>query len=207
MITAQAFTTGARATSLSRVELRLGRTVRTSQPPPYTVSIHAADKSGNPGTSLGTLTNPSSLPVGQFADAQFNPPAGGITLAGSTTYFVVLDVTGGTQQVQQRTIVETLTEDAELAGATAGWSLADETVLRLANLTAWGPPSHPRHLPRHDRARRGGDADARERRRERRHDGAELQREAGPGLDPGGAPQLHHRPPAATRTPKTVTSG
>ena len=94
---AQAFTTGSRATSQGSVELDLelnaGRT-----PPPYAVSIHAANAAGDgPGTSVGTLTKPS-IPAGEAVLARFAAPSSGITLAGGTTYFVVIDVTGGTFQ-------------------------------------------------------------------------------------------------------------
>ncbi|MYC65367.1 MAG: hypothetical protein F4X12_03440 [Acidobacteriia bacterium] len=134
---AQAFTTGSRATSLSRVELSLA--IRAgSTPPPYTVSIHAADASGNPGSSVGTLTNPSSINPNVAATANFTAPSSGITLAGGTTYFVVLDVTGGTAASRLDVLWQDTTSDAERAGATTGWSIANQNRSRQHDATAWG---------------------------------------------------------------------
>ena len=138
---AQAFTTGSRATSLSRVELGRRR-LSGREPPPYTVSIHAAKADGTPGDSLGTLTNPSLslIATGAFKAVSYAAPSEGITLAGSTTYFFVLDVddTSGTTGQRAGSFIRHTDSDAERASATAGWSIADGHFTRSFQLSAWG---------------------------------------------------------------------
>ena len=116
---AQAFTTGSHVHGykLTRVDLELRHT--SGPQPTYTVSIRA-DSSGNPGSSLGTFTNPASLP-NSFGLVQFTASGNGIDLAADTTYFVMVDATGGTQNTQWR---DTLS-NSEDAGGAEGWSVAD----------------------------------------------------------------------------------
>ena len=81
----QAFTTGSNASGyvLTRLDLVIGS---SASEPAYSVSIHE-NSSGSPGTSLGTLTNPSSLST-SFGLVEFTAPEGGIVLAANTTYRV-----------------------------------------------------------------------------------------------------------------------
>ena len=118
------FTTGSNAADyvLTRVDLEvqsLGAGTDRS------VSVHE-NSSGSPSTSLGTLTNPSSCPS-SWAMAQFTASGDGIALAASTTYFV--KATGINAGVR---VTDT---DAEDTGASAGWSIANSSVLTGNNYT------------------------------------------------------------------------
>ena len=110
---AQAFTTGSNSGGyrLTRVDLELRHT--SGAQPTYSVSIHT-DSSGSPGTSLGTLTNPSSLPS-SFGLVQFTASGKGLDLAANTTYFVVVDATSGTANTHWRD-TQSSAEDADGAG-------------------------------------------------------------------------------------------
>ena len=124
---AQAFTTGAASSTLTRVDIQF---TRSTSAPTYTVAIHS-DASGSPGTSLtdGTLTNPASLSAGLN---QFTPSGAGIDLAASTTYWVVVDVASGGNATQ----LTTTASDSE--SGTTGWSIADGNRSRnLDNTGSW----------------------------------------------------------------------
>ncbi|MCY3558675.1 MAG: hypothetical protein OXH13_08535 [Chloroflexi bacterium] len=91
--TAQPFNTGPNpgGYTLTSVELSIRQTAAT--PPGFNVSIRV-DWFGEPGATLGTLTNPSSLP------RQTNQPysrftTSGIHLNPNTKYWVLIDVTSG----------------------------------------------------------------------------------------------------------------
>ena len=129
---AQAFNTGGdtRGYKLTRVDVGL-RHASVAQPT-YSVSIHA-DSSGSPGTSLGTLTNPSSLPsIGR--PVQFTAPGDGIDLARSTTYHVVVDVSTAPGSTE----VHRTDSNAEDPGRASGWGIADGSHWRNNSSTgAW----------------------------------------------------------------------
>ena len=130
---AQAFTTGSFTLGykLTRADLRL-RLTQGAQPT-YTVQIYSADSSGNPGTSLGTLTTSTSL-AGGWQDIQFTASGDGIDLAADTTYLVVLAATvGGTQHAQW---ADTSTP-AEDSGGAAGWSIENNPRFRSNSTGAW----------------------------------------------------------------------
>ena len=116
---AQRFTTGSAAAGyrLTRVDLYL----RATSAPTYTVKIYN-DSSGVPGTSLGTLTNPtleSNLKL-----VAFTAPGSGVALDANTTYWVVLEVTtGGAGQS-----IGVTSSDAEDSGAKAGWSIGNSSL-------------------------------------------------------------------------------
>ena len=85
---AQAFTTGSNAQGykLTAVDFIIRQLSATSTPT-YTVKVHS-NSSGAPGTSLGTLTNPSNLPSNVNQLARFSASGGGIDLTADTTYVV-----------------------------------------------------------------------------------------------------------------------
>ena len=118
---AVAFTTGSHAHGyrLTRLDIRMRNGAATV--PPYSVSIHS-DSSGLPGASLGTLTNPSSLPTSN-GWAEFTASGNGIDLAKDTKYWVVVDRTGGDGS---NTFIRITTADNEEADSSAGWSIANE---------------------------------------------------------------------------------
>ncbi len=118
----QAFTTGSLSSKLTSVELLVsGGAVGPST---YSVSIHS-DSSGSPGSSLGTLTNPTRLPSSHRL-VQFTAPGGGIDLIANTTYFVK---TAGPSGSAPPYFLAT-SSDAEDAGGVAGWSIADSSSFR-----------------------------------------------------------------------------
>ena len=86
--------------------------------PTFSVTVRSAPPNMT-GVTLGTLVNPGSLAAGinTFAAA-----GAGIGLAANTTYFVVVDWTGGGALSVMRT-----TSDAEDDGAATGWSLEDSS--------------------------------------------------------------------------------
>ena len=122
---AQSFTTGSdHAYTLTRVDIALATLSGTK--PTFNVSIRK-DSSNTPGTSLGTLTSPSSISTGLNT---FTAPAGGIDLAPGTTYFVVIDVTANANsRIQTR---ETNRDDED-SGAATGWSIGNGYHRRIAS--------------------------------------------------------------------------
>ena len=96
-----------------------------------TASINGTD-TAVPGASLGTLTDPASIPA-TAAATRFTAPAGGIELAANTTYWVLVDMTAGKNDAT----IHTTTSGAEDAGAAAGWSIANDTRFRGVNLPGW----------------------------------------------------------------------
>ena len=98
--------------------------------PTYEVSIRA-DSSGDPGTSEGTLTNPSALAQGV---STFTASGPGIKLDDSETYFLLMDVSAaGNQGVN----VKRTTTNAEDSGAATGWSIGDDYQRRGNSATDW----------------------------------------------------------------------
>ena len=132
---ASGFTTGGNAAVLTRVDIPF-LAARPAQVA-FSVSIRSSS-GGNPGASLGTLTNTGSLSVGTNSFASDDD---GIALAANTTYFLVIDVTdsGGS------TDLSLTNSDAEDSGAAAGWSVADAHRFRSwASTGSWNTdPNYP----------------------------------------------------------------
>ena len=106
----QDFTTGSNANGYALTSVEVGFPAA----PNATVRVRLLQGSRS-GSVHATLTNPSSLAAGNLA---FTAPAGGTTLAASTTYAVVIDnATTGT--------VSPTSSTSEDAGGAAGWSIAD----------------------------------------------------------------------------------
>ena len=89
------------------------------------VTIRSTDASGDPGTILATLTNPTSIPgqetenslnVATANAAVFTAPAGTVLAAG-TTYFVVADNDSSTFHVP---LIFSTSGNGEEAGGAAG---------------------------------------------------------------------------------------
>ncbi|MCY3557116.1 MAG: SwmB domain-containing protein [Chloroflexi bacterium] len=126
---AQAFTTGSetRGYTLTDVDIPLA-----GGPSGLSVKIVTGSTSG---TTLATLTNPTSLTNGTN---KFTAPAN-TTLAASTTYFVIVEGSAGTMKSG-----ETHTEDA---GAAAGFSIANISWTRAASSSgSWSSSNHVRAL-------------------------------------------------------------
>ena len=117
---AQKFTTGSNALgyTLSEVVAKLKVVGSDSIP---VVSIYS-DSSGTPGTSLYTLTSPSSITAG---DMEFTAPANA-TLSKETDYFVVFENTNQGGRGSDAYRVSLSGSKSEDAGAARGWSIHDK---------------------------------------------------------------------------------
>ena len=133
---AQAFTTGTSAGgyTLESVELFLRADISAADIGDLVATLRSEGSSGDPGTTLGTLTNPASIigessgtSLGAEDAATFTAPSGTV-LAANTTYFVVLRFDQG------RTMWGASANDEESGGA-AGWSIADDS--RTNNGSSW----------------------------------------------------------------------
>jgi len=126
---AQAFQTGSNAAgyTLTSVDLVLGKGTGT---PAYTVTIRS-DSGGTPGSSLGTLNNPT-LQSGTN-NARFTASAP-INLAANTWYWVVVDVS----TTDSTTSIEgTDSNHQDAATAVVGWTIANGGLSRAASSTTW----------------------------------------------------------------------
>ena len=131
---AQAFTTGANGGgyTLTSVEIALYNATDTAFP--GTVSIWNESSVRRPDSSMGTLTNPSSLsPMGTCkvlpcpeAAYQFTSSSG-IVLDASATYFVVIDADSSGASVVNT--LHTLSDRQDSGGA-ARWSIGDGSLYR-----------------------------------------------------------------------------
>ena len=127
---AQAFTTGTdtkgyKLTSLD-IDFNVARSITGYV---YSVGVWSATVTGEPATSLGTLTNPP-FTTGTNTTHTFTASDDGIDLNASTAYLVVVNVTtGGTGDFS---IVNTTSNHEDTEKAT-GWSIADTSRLRIWN--------------------------------------------------------------------------
>ncbi|MDE2701205.1 MAG: T9SS type A sorting domain-containing protein [Gemmatimonadota bacterium] len=124
---AHAFTTGSNSTGYKLTSVEIYGFLVLDPTAPYTVRIYT-NSSGAPGTSIGSLTRPATLTDGlnEFTTT-------GIDLDPSTTYFFVLDRTGGSGN--QWGVTGSGTEDS---GSANGWTIADKHLHRDWNSTgAW----------------------------------------------------------------------
>ena len=118
---AQAFTTGSNSGGYSLTKVVIASNLSTSAN--FTVSVHEND-SGAPGTSLGTLTNPTLPATGEAGNYEFTHS--GIDLAASTTYFIVVDVSTSSSF----NVIHNTDSDAEDTGGATGWSIGDSSLYR-----------------------------------------------------------------------------
>ena len=103
------------------------------------VSIYS-DSSGEPGASLKTLANPSTVPT-SLAWADFD--AGDYRLSPSTSYWIVIERASGSGEVQIRATEST----AEDAGSAEGWSIGNRIQLFTVSSGQWSSPSNFRFIP------------------------------------------------------------
>ena len=118
---AQAFTTGSNSGGYSLTKVVIASNLSASAN--FTVSVHGND-SGAPGTSLGTLTNPTLPATGEAGNYEFTHS--GIDLAASTTYFIVVDVSTSSSF----NVIHNTDSDAEDTGGATGWSIGDSSLYR-----------------------------------------------------------------------------
>ena len=141
---AQAFTTGAHSAgyTLTKVVFRL-RLSGTAEPT-YTVTIRS-DSSGSPGSVVGTLTNPASLPT-TYGNTDFMASGAGIHLDADTTYWLVWDVSAMNSALGN---IDITGSDAEDGGAAAGWSIANNGLFRTFDATSWTTSASSRKIAIH----------------------------------------------------------
>ena len=133
---AQAFTTGTNAGgyTLESVELFLRVDISAADIGDLVATLRSEGSSGDPDTTLGTLTNPASIigessgtSLGAEDAATFTAPSGTV-LAANTTYFVVL-------RFDQGRTMWGASANGEESGGAAGWSIADDS--RTNNGSFW----------------------------------------------------------------------
>ena len=121
---AQGFTTGGSGATLGSVTLDDVSGLTADDAP--VVSLYS-DSSGSPGTSLATLTAPSTPANG---DVTFTVAAGtNVTLAASTPYFIHIANTSGTFTIKRTS------STAEDATSTTGWTIADDGMISASGGT------------------------------------------------------------------------
>ncbi len=132
---AQAFTTGNNADgyTLDSVDVEFtalsDAAIFSSK---MTVAIHASSSGAPRSTAVATLTNPAYQQTATDLTLNFAAPVGGIELAPSKTYWLVMD-SDGTLQGNNR--LRNTASDSEDAGGASGFSIADTSASRGATNT------------------------------------------------------------------------
>ena len=129
---AQAFTTGDNSDGYTVTSVGLDLSSGANPTFNFTVGIWTNSNSNLPGSSLVTLMQPASLILGvnEFTTS-------GIELAANTTYWVVVDSTGGGSVQWEGTA-----SDSEDSTA-SGWSIADESYDRPYDGDTWSSYTDP----------------------------------------------------------------
>ena len=129
---AQAFTTGDNSAGYTVTSVGLDLSSGADHTINFTVGIWTNSNSNLPGSSLVTLTQHASLITGvnEFTTS-------GIELAANTTYWVVVDSTGGGSVQWEGTA-----SDSEDSTA-SGWSIADESYDRPYDGDTWSSYTDP----------------------------------------------------------------
>ncbi len=129
---ARAFTTGDNSDGYTVTSVGLDLSLGADHTINFTVGIWTNSNSNLPGSSLVTLTQPASLisRVNEFTTS-------GITLATNTTYWVVVDSSGGGSVQWEGTAADS--EDS----TASGWSIADESYDRPYDGDTWGSYTDP----------------------------------------------------------------
>ncbi|MCY4263609.1 MAG: Ig-like domain-containing protein, partial [Gammaproteobacteria bacterium] len=122
----QSFTTGSNSEGykLTSVEIQFGQ-IATGLT--YTASIQSVT-SGKPGSVVDSLTTPSFSTSSTDQILKFSAPAGGITLAASTEYFLVLEVSG-TRTTQLTSWRNTQSDDEDNSSLT-DWAVDNDHIYR-----------------------------------------------------------------------------
>ena len=118
---AQSFCTGSFAVALTKV--RLATRTQSSDPAP-SVTIRA-DRSGEPGQTVATLSNPATFDNSMSTHEDFT--GSGVQLDANARYWVVVSA--------QQTLVVSVTESTQETGE-AGWSMSDRL---YGNFGGWRP--------------------------------------------------------------------
>ena len=137
---AQMFTTGNNSSgyALTSVDVQFAQVSNSALSTKFTATIRNAS-GPSPGTVVGTLTNPATIPTSNTDQTvNFAASDGGIYLAANTRYFFVIDVTATTTPINVDTIRNTAS-NSEDSGAAPGWSIANGSVFRswFDGTTTW----------------------------------------------------------------------
>ena len=141
----QAFTTGAHANGYKLTSVAFDVVVPAggSFADGLTVGIYTATANGQPGTLVGTLSDPSSGFASATRTYTANAAGTGLTLERLTTYVVVWEV----DQHNSGTVTLDLADSAdEDTGGTAGFSIADTSWQRAAGASAWTALTRPKQV-------------------------------------------------------------
>ena len=129
----QQFTTGDDGYKLTSVAIRMSSTAASA--PVYTVSIHEDSGSGTsskPAKRLALLEKPAGA-LSAEGMYSFRAPAGGIDLRANTPYWVVIDVSTGTNE----SLVHLVAINDEDTGGMEGWGIGDGQLQRDNGETEW----------------------------------------------------------------------
>ena len=142
---AQAFTTGVfpGGFTLTRVDLDL--IVGGPGAPIFTVSLYS-DDNGQPGTSLGSLTAPTSLIDGLN---EFTASGNGIVLDPDTTYWVVIDTSTPGDSGDTPWRIRSTESDDEDVVSNPGWGVSDVSRHRSWDSPWWSPGGQSREIDIH----------------------------------------------------------
>ena len=145
---AQAFTTGVfpRGFTLTKVDLDL--IIGGPGSPGFTVSLYS-DDNGQPGTSLGSLTAPTSLIDGLN---EFTASGNGIVLDPDTTYWVVIDTSTPGDPGDTPWRIRSTASDGEDVVSNPGWGVSDTSLLRSWDATdadGWSSGTQSREIDIH----------------------------------------------------------
>ena len=121
---AQAFTTGGNSTGYTLTSVEIEMEADRNYSTAFTVSLHS-NNNGTPGTSLGTLSNPTSIST----DGVYAFTTRGIALAADTTYFVVIERVGYIDAADDFLIKNT-NSNAQDPGMASGWSIGNDSLYR-----------------------------------------------------------------------------
>ncbi len=132
---AQAFTTGDNVSGyiLDSFDVRFASLADSALFTSKLTATVNSDSGGAPGTAVATLTNPAFEATTTDRDYTFTAPAGGIRLDANTTYWLVLDATGGVSAADN--LLRTASSDNEDAESASGFSIGNNIHLRSATTT------------------------------------------------------------------------
>ena len=128
-VQAQGFTTGDNTDGYTLSSVDVFFRVGFGSTDEVTVSIYGADASGDPGSSLYVLNNPSSIPNANQIISFAAPP--NTTLAHGTNYFVVVEAPAGAFFLAGTDF------DDEDSGNASGWSIHDTRSVNSQTATDW----------------------------------------------------------------------
>ena len=117
--------------TLTSIEMLIGNDISSTNIGSLTVSVWSADASGDPDSSLYTLTNPAS--VAEDVAASFTAPAGATLEAGNT--YSSWRITTGT--FSGGPAWEGTNSDDEDATSITGWTIANNGLRRAPADTSW----------------------------------------------------------------------